>query len=426
MSITPHTLNVVRPTVSPRANRDWPFLIYIGMSLGVTMSLGQYYEESGGFIYWALTMPLALLPLARPMIMLDAARGAAFPAVLFAVIGGGWHFVRGDSGAALQAVLLGWGLVWVGSRAARIRIDDLYILYGLAVCVGVLVWLAGDLNQWGVLPGTTSAVGEAVWRVSFFPNIAYTGFLSLILIMVAMRDPRPRRRLAVIVVAVAAYFVVFSFVRTAVVGLITFAALGWLFRRSRSPALLFWAALGSAVFVNIVIVYSPGWFAMLQNNPIISRVFLRGETGLSEYEIWQQLYRPFLWDQHIQQFLSSPFLMGWGSVDFNELRTSDLVAGYDQVGEISLPTRLLAQYGLAGALLLVWIVARLRALAKSGDAWGCACFPAATLAMLHWGTMFHPTDAMFGLLVMILLHGSLALPEVRERISRPVGGRVST
>jgi hypothetical protein len=375
------------------------------------MSLSQYHQEQGGLTYWLLILPLLLLPLSRPAAMLSAAFGSAMPALVFVVVAGGWHFARGDSQAAIQAILLGWGLLWVGSSAARLRIDDVYTLYLLAVLAGVCVWLFTDLNQWGILPGTTTAAGEAVWRVSFFPNIAYTGFFSLVVTMLALVDRRVAHPLRNVALTVAFYFVLFSFVRTALVGLITFIILLYIYRRRANPGRMFWSALGLAVFVNLAIAYSPAAFAVLQNNPVVSRLFLRGEAGLSEYEIWQQLYRPYVWGQHFNQFLTSPFLMGWGSTEFNTLKTFDLIQGIDDssTGDISLPTKLIAQYGLVSVILFGWWVRLLATAAKRGDSLMCACFPALMLAMLHWGTMFHPTDAMFGVIMMLLLHGSSAL-----------------
>jgi hypothetical protein len=391
--------------------RSWAFLAYIGLALGVTMSLGQYHQEQGGLTYWLLILPLALLPLTRPSAMISAALGSAMPAVIFAIVAACWQMARGDSQAALQAVLLGWGLIWAASRAARLKIDDLYTIYLLSVLAGGAVWLFTDLNEWGILPGTTTAAGESVWRVSFFPNIAYTGFFSLIVTMVALADRRSAHRLRKIVLAVALYFVIFSFVRTVLLGLVTFLFLRFLFSGKSNPRRLFWYSLIFGIFVNLAIAYSAAIFAAIQENPLVSRLFLRGESGLSEYEIWQQLYRPYVWGQHFNQFFTSPFLMGWGSTDFNLLKTEDIIQGLDDSssGDISLPTKLLAQYGLVGAFLIGWWVRLLAEAAKKRDAFICASFPTLMLAMLHWGTMFHPTDAIFGIIMMLMLRGSVSL-----------------
>lgn len=399
--------------------RSWPLLAFLAIALGVTMSLGQYFQEDGGLLYLVFVLPVILLPLARPMLLLDAVRGRALPVVIFGVVAILWHASRGDFAAAIPMFLLVWGVIWMSSDAARIRFDDFYLLYGGAVLAGLVLWLVGDINQWGLLPGTTTAPGESVWRVSFFPNIAYTGFFSLAFIMVFTRDVRPTRRFVAVLMGVAVYFVIFSFVRTAVVGLAVYAALAWLFRRKNSPAFMFWTALLSAIVINVLIAYSSSLFATLQTNPLFSRLFLRGEAGLSVYEIYEQLYRPWVWGQHLHQFFTSPYLMGWGSVDFNQLKTNTLTLGMDQNADISFLTRLLAQYGLAGALFIGFLVSRLVVLAKRRDAWGCACFPVATLAMMHWGTMFHPTDPMFAIFMIVLIQGSEAFgPRLMRAVSR--------
>jgi hypothetical protein len=148
-------------------------------------------------------------------------------------------------------------------------------------------------------------------------------------------------------------------------------------------------------------------------------MFLRGETGLSTFEIYQQIYRPWLWGQHLHQFITSPNLMGWGSVEFNVLKTEDLVSGHEELGDVSLPTRLLAQYGLPGLLFVVFMIARLRVLAKRGDVWGCACFPVVVLGLFQWGSMFHPTDPMFVIYMIIMIHGSAAFGPMDPRARVP-------
>lgn len=399
--------------------RNWPLLAYLAIALGLTMSLGQYFQEDGGLLYLALVLPVILLPLARPMLLVDAVRGRALPVVIFGVVAMLWHASRGDFAAVIPMSLLVWGVIWMSSDAARIRFDDFYLLYGGAVLAGIVIWLVGDINQWGVLPGTTTASDESVWRVSFFPNIAYTGFFSLAFLMVSTRDVRPRRRFVAVLLGVAVYFVIFSFVRTAVISLAVYAALAWLFRRKNSPAFMFWTALLSAIAINVLIAYSSSIFSAVQTNPLLSRLFLRGESGLSVDEIYEQLYRPWVWGQHFHQFFTSPYLMGWGSVDFNQLKTYSLFPGMDQNDDISFLTRLLAQYGLAGALFIGFLVSRLAVFAKRGDAWGCACFPVATLAMMHWGTMFHPSDPMFAIFMIVIVQGSEAFgPRPMRAVSK--------
>lgn len=400
------TALVRRPS---QAQRSWPILIFLWMALGWAMFQPQFYAlERGGLTYLLAVVPALVLPFARPLYLIDAARTRALPVVLFGAAAAGWHFFRSDLDAAIPLLLFTLGVVWMASNASKIRFDDFYVLYGGAVVVGVGVWLFTDLNEWGLIPGMTTLPGQSVWRVSLFPNIAYTGFVSLAFILFFTRDIRPKQPWQLVLLGVAIYFILFSFVRTVVASLVIYAALAWVFRRKRSPAVLFWTALLAAVISNIIIAYSATMFAALGNNSLLSRLFLRGETGLSTYDIFIQLYRPWVWEQHVHQFLSSPFLMGWGSADFNDLKTESLMAGYEQTGDVSLLTKLLAQNGLPALLFLGFLVSRLVVLAKRQDAWGCACFPVVILAMMHWGVIFHPSNANFVLFMLMLIHGSAA------------------
>lgn len=421
-------VDVARTPRTPASQRSWPVLIFLTMALGWAMFQPQFYAlERGGLTYLLAVVPALLLPFARPLYLAEAARTKALPVVLFGAVAAAWHFARGDVDAAIPLLLFTLGVVWMSSNASRIRFDDFYVLYAVAIIVGIAIRLFTGLNEWGLLPGTTTLPGQSVWRVSFFPNIAYTGFVSLAFIVYYTRDTRPKNAFHLALLCAAVYFIVFSFVRTAVAGLVVYAALAWMFRRKRSPAFLFWMALLTAVVSNFVIAYSASIFAAVGDSALLSRLFLRGETGLSTYDIVVQLYRPWLWEQHIHQFLSSPYLMGWGSADFNDLKTESLMVGYDQSGDVSLLTRLLAQYGLPAVLFLVFVVNRLVVLAKRQDAWGCACFPVVILAMMHWGVIFHPSNANFALFMIMLIHGSAGFgpyqvrPNPRQRKAAPAG-----
>jgi hypothetical protein len=403
--------------------RSWPVLAFLMISLGWAMFQPQLYEaERGGLSYYIAVLPAVLLPLVRPMLLVKAATTRALVIIIFGVAAAAWHLVRGDMDAVIPLLLLTWGLVWVTSDAVRLRFDDFYMVYALAVAMGVVVWLVGGINEWGIIPGTTTLADQSVWRVSFFPNIAITGFLSLAFVIIYTRDTRKKTVFHVALLGVALYFLIFSFVRTAVISALVYAALAWAFRRKSSPAFLFWAALLTAILSNLIIAYSASIFAAIQNNAIFARLFLRGEAGLSEYEIYVQLYRPWLWGQHINQFLTSPFMMGWGSASFNELKTDSLVFGYEQTGDVSLLTRLLAQYGLPTFLVIGFIVTSLAELAKRRDAWGCACFPVVILAMMHWGVIFHPTNATFVIFMLFLIHGSRGFGPYTPKLNLRRGG----
>jgi hypothetical protein len=101
--------------------------------------------------------------------------------------------------------------------------------------------------------------------------------------------------------------------------------------------------------------------------------------------------------------------MGWGS--FYQAMLDAGGTPIATTGSESLPTRLLATYGLAGVLFTFYLVRRLRVLAFRDDRWACACFPAIFVLMMNWGSVFHPTDGMFVILTLMVTKGSAGFIE---------------
>lgn len=394
---------------------NWTVAIFIVASLLISMSVTQEEApEPGSLRYWLLILPAVVFPFFDIKAIVRVFLGRAWWLSAFLVIAGSWHLILGDVRASIQLALLIWVTAWFSSNPVSVKSEHLSRIYLFFVVLGIVVYVGTDLNRWGLLPGMT--VDEyGLWRVSFFPNIAYTAFLSLVVIMVLTRDISQAHQYAAIL-AVAVYFLVASFVRTALIALVLYSVMYWWFRFSPSPTRLFWGALAVGFGVNVLIALSPAALHFLQGFPVISRLFLRGETQLTFEEISQQLYRPWLWGEHFNQFMSSPWLLGLGAFEFDELKKTALIEGQEQGDSVSLPTRLIAAYGLAGLLFTGYLIARLRHFARVGDAWACACFAPVLLLTLHWGSIFHPSDALFGLFMMMILRGSTAYPiEVRAK-----------
>ncbi len=382
-------------------------MLFITLALLVSMSVTQEEApEPGSLRYWLLVLPAVLLPLTGLLPMARTLVGRARWLLVFLLSAGAWHLLKGDTRAVMQLGLLIWVTAWISSNAVRLKDEHIVRLYLALVVIGTLVYLATDLNRWGPLPGLTVA-DYGVWRVSFFPNIAYSAFLSLVVILILTRQ-RSGLSQHGLVLAVAMYFLVTSFVRTALIALVMYVVLRWWFARRPTPARLFWGALLLGFGVNLAIAGSVVVLDFLQQYPITSRLFLRGETQLSTEEIFQQLYRPWLWWEHLQQLAASPSLMGWGAFDFEELKNVALIEGQEQGDTVSLLTRLLAAYGIPGALFTAYLVARLHAAAQALDAWSCACFAPVLLLMLQWGSVFHPSDALYALFVITVVQGSPA------------------
>lgn len=403
----------VLPAATP-PGRNIAMLVFVIVSLLVSMSISQEQTpEIGSFSYWLLVISAGLLPLADAKAILETLLGRARLLLLLGVTAGTWHLIRGDVRAVLQLGLIVWVLAWVSTDQARLYSKDLLLLYLALVFIGSCMWILTDLNGWGVIPETT--VEEyGVWRVSFFPSIANTAMLSLAIVMVLTRSLATARAHP-IVLAIALYFLLFSFVRTALIALLLYLALRlWFGQHGNSSRRMFWISLMMAISVNLAIASSVVIVDYLQQFPLLSRLLLRGETELSPEEIFQQLYRPWLWWQHLTLFASSPWLMGLGVFEFFELQTDAINVGSTPAGSEALPTRLLATFGLPAILFILYLIGRLRESARERDGWSCACFPPVVLLLMQWGTIFHPTDAHGVIFFLMVVRGSMAFTEEAE------------
>ena len=128
---------------------------------------------------------------------------------------------------------------------------------------------------------------------------------------------------------------------------------------------------------------------------------------LEAEEIMAQMYRPWLWLQQVGLFLSSPYLMGWGSFDFFEM----VVLPFDDRtatarGHGIAPHAAIVVVRLADPVFIGFLIGQLRRSAKNCDRWAVACFPVVLLLLMQWGSVFHPSDSMFLLFMLMLAKGS--------------------
>ena len=395
------------PRLSCNRRRHVGLLAFFSLSLLVSMSLSQMANfEQGSLQYWLLVGMAAFIPALNIEGVVQALLGPARWLLAFLVLAGTWHLARGDAKALLQLGLLVFVLAWLTVPSVTFKVRDVELLYVLMVAIGVAIAVLTDFTPYGLVPGRTIEDFGAL-RVSFFPNVAYTGIFSLGLVMLLTRDRAHAMRRPWLL-ALATYFLVFSLVRTALIGLVVYALLRWWFDRKPTvtSGQLFWSALATAVVVNLVIAVSPVVIQQAQQLPLVSQIFLQGKSDLGAEEIMAQMYRPWLWLQQVGLFLSSPYLMGWGSFDFFEMVVLPFDDRSISAGTESLPTRLLSSYGWPTLLFIGFLIGQLRRSAKNCDRWAVACFPVVLLLLMQWGSVFHPSDSMFLLFMLMLAKGS--------------------
>lgn len=409
------------------SQRHTAMIGFVALSLLVTMSLGQIEGfQRGSLQYWLVVAPALLFPLLDLRAIVTTLLGRAKLLLWFLLLAGSWHFFKGDTRAVVPLCALVLGMTWISTDRAQINVQDLTRLYLIVVLVGLLISFLSDFNRYGIVPGFSDPI-YGLWRVSFFPNIAYTGTLSLVMVLVLTRTKAGIRQHPIVFV-VASYFLVFSQVRGALIALLIYAVLYRYFCKDRAirPNRMFWIALIVAFGVPLAVFWSAGLLYALQNNGVVSALFLRGETNLSIDDILFQLYRPWLWATHLHLFLSSPAWMGWGSPEFYQSVLDATGPPLATTGSESLPTRLLASYGIAGIFFTLYLVRLLRESDRRDDRWACACFPAVFFLLMSWGSIFHPTDAMFVLLLLTVTRGSAGFVSGLTNCPEPAAGQEQT
>jgi hypothetical protein len=394
------------------SRRNYWLLFFLCTSIAMQMSLRQADVVARySLVYWLLVLPALLIPLMFLPGIITALGGRARFLFYFLILAGAFHLIRGDFRTVMQLFLLILVLAWCACESTRLSTDDVIRIFFASIILGILVFRFTDWNYWGLLPGATPCeYGD--WRISYFPNIANTGTMALFVFLLLTREFSIARSHK-FALFVCLYFLVFSFFRTAFIAAGLYLLLRFVFSGSRGkrPRFLFWASLGTGIGFILTVAYIVPVLEVLQQFPVLSRLLLRGEVELDTAAIYQQLYRPWLWSEHFQMFVSSPGWMGLGIFNFSEHVSYDLVPGLPADGTESLPTRLLAVYGLPSLFFAGYLVRELARLARARDAWGCACFPGILFMLTNWGSVFHPTNAFFVLFFMVLTRGASALSD---------------
>lgn len=405
--------------------RNLRLVAYVGflaLSILMSMLVGQetavrHYSP----LYFAIVLPSLFVPLLWWRGLVTAAFGMGWPLVAFGVLAGGWQMAMGDYRSVIQLFLFIWVLLWICALDVRATTSTYLKLFGAAMVVGCVGYFALQNNPWGFLPRMTSS-DYLVWRISFFPNVVLTGLFSLFA-LIAISESRAGFGVRLLSNMLGFYFFIFSFVRTAMLVGAMYVPLAFVFSTMRPNwRVMFLAPLSLALILHGAIVVAPYVLVHLQGIEIVSRLLLRGNTGLQVQDLYEQLSRPWIWQKHIEFFLSSPYLMGLGNFDFFSLAVPNPGVNQSELsGSEALPTRLLATYGLPTLFLFWFMVARLYKHARAGDYLGCAIFPGIVILAMNYGSVLHPSNFLFVLYFQLLIHGKETFAEVvPEKLTAPV------
>lgn len=363
--------------------------------------------ERGSVAYWLFLSPLLLLLFDIDKIISNISF-KTWPIFLMLALIVFWGFYTGEPQVPSRIVTLLLVLAWLQQSDAQIKVKTLSSIYIAAVLISLMLALSSeDFNQWGLIPGTSSSVVGNVWRVSFFPDIVNTAFFSLFIFIICTKDLKTCAANK-FVIGLSLYFIVFSFVRTAMISLMIYLFLRILFYMIRSRRLVFLFSIIAAIVPSLLVAYSLEIMRAIQSWPLVDRVLLRGQHNLTTKELYAQLYRPWQWNEQWNIFMHSPHWMGEGQYDFNMMSSSSLGKMIYKSDAESLLIGMLARYGLPVLLFYMFLLFHHYKNAVLSDKWACAVFPVIIFTCMNYGTIFHPANALFVMYFLLLLGGKKA------------------
>lgn len=430
-------------------------LIFVSFWLIGALFLGQdRVIDRWSIPYLAAVLPAVMFPMLRLRQTLHSLLlGYAQPVAAFGLIGLAWLLITSDFNAIPPLFLITWVTGWACRQEISIDRRHLFSLALGFFAAGVTVYFISyamidrsspeyawmgfppsdvvaadsvapdqaapllpdqtrsglDINPWGIFPNQTLAAFSSTWRVSVTPAMSTSALFSMLVLLIFLQKPTSQPT-SLAASCGSTYFALLSFVRGVLTGLVLFAST---YAMLRFMPRAMWSRLLVVGVTTIGLVIAVALFAPLilynvQDSTLISRVFLRGQSGVTLSDIYRQMYRPWLWLQHVNEFVNSDYLMGAGSALKQSAAENLLNANHIRSDADSFLTRLLATYGMASFGMLYFLVRRAYAHSQTNDVWGLAMLSTLVWLMLTWGSAFHPSNGIYVLSFMILGLGSRA------------------
>ncbi|KTD82742.1 O-antigen ligase family protein [Legionella waltersii] len=384
------------------------FTLFLLISLFTLITIGQNeVVEIGSVKYLMILIPVFLVSIVMFQEIFFSIIFRAWPLMLMVLVVLVWGCINNNIHSSFRLILFLLMISWLEINSTKLKIKALFKIYFLLVCLSFFVYFCTDISPWSVIVGTSNdEFGD--WRVSFFPNIANTAFLSLFVFILCTKDIETLKQNKFIC-ALSLYFVIFSYVRTALLCLILYATLYLLLRKIKNKWILFLLSLLATALFTLFIGYSQLIIYKFKDLTIVSKFFLRGQTNLSTHDIYVQMYRPWVWKNQWEIFKNSPYFMGRGIYNFNDYISSGFRGkGFEETDSVSFLLGLLSSYGLSALIFYYYMLKKNYFNAAQSDAWACTVFSLIIFISMQWGTIFHPSSAFFALYFLVLIKGKKA------------------
>lgn len=360
------------------------------------------FESQSPYLYYFYTMPIVgwlLVTMGSWLPQIVKLRKERTYALLFLLTVAVVSILRSDITSILNSILFVLTILSIYLTRVTISLRLLNTLYIMAI-FGAIISFHTGISQWGYLPGQAvlqvSETETVAWRVSLFPFVPESAFLSFLVLIINYQRNHGLFKWGIC--AVALYFMLFAGMRSTLIALAFFALFNWFsqdskFKQGFKFSLYNWGAL----FLFILILNLNSLLLGLAttiNQPFLNQLIFRTEAGVEDAEALQKtIYRTWIWIKHIEIFQSSP-LVGIGTFDFKEVVTEQL----DQLGTSGSESRLtgmFARYGVVTFLFIFFISALNRIALKNSARFSYFIIFFFLLTMLTYGSFLVPYNLMF-------------------------------
>jgi O-antigen ligase len=361
--------------------------------------------EPGSAAFLLYVAPVALFAAAGSLALIATRTVAArdLTLAIFLTIVCSVAAARGDFDTISSLAILCLPLLVVSVFRLSFSMNVPNLLFLASFPLALLSFAIGA-SPYGIIPGMGIVEDEAViWRISLFPGVAESGFFAAVVLVANLLQKGGFARAPV--AALAAYVLLFSGIRSALIATLMALVFAWLSRgmRAARATMLFVAMIGAFLLMfaaEQVLTLLP-----TLGNETLNNYLFRSAGGVESVEdVRKSVYRTWIWLQHFNLFVDNPWL-GAGTFSFETIATDEPVEGRIGTGSESFLTGLLARVGIIAllfiAFLLMAVVRGIRQQRPLVPAVGIVLF----VAMFAYGSFIVSYNFLF-LLTLGLLFGS--------------------
>ena len=288
--------------------KEWNvFYLFLFISLSISISMGQ--EEvliTKSLLYWIL-IAASLIPILLTMkvIVINIILNNKW-ILVFAFITFIFNIYREKVDFLISLVFLTVSWAYVLCSKLTLNKNSIAKTFIAIVIFGICIKIYSNTNYYEIFPFIiTNNLSEG--RVSFAGNIGFAGILSLLVFMLLATESKTTV-IVKIAILLALYFIIFSQVRTAWIGLALFFVTKRILivTKEKSKFIIMLLVLLLTIFSTVLLSLMPQIISFFKFDLFRLNLITQGRSLSDADELARQMYRPLLWAEQINQFYSSP------------------------------------------------------------------------------------------------------------------------